>query len=121
VWSAHINSDFPADELGDGPRGTSDHDPLLASYTLLPTLDRLKLLVLYFDARGDITGNNTTRILIDRLDRAERFYEEGKQAAFEAQMRAFINQTWGKSPQWITEEAATALTQEAALLVSLYQ
>jgi hypothetical protein len=36
-------------------------------------------------------------------------------------MRAFINQTWGKSPQWITEEAATALTQEAALLVSLYQ
>ena len=69
----------------------------------------------------DITGNNTTRILLDRLDRAERFYEEGKQAAFEAQMRAFINQTWGKSPQWITEEAATALTQEAALLVSLYQ
>jgi hypothetical protein len=121
VWSAHINSDFPADHPGDGPRGTSDHDPLVAGYTLLPTLERLKRLVLYYDARGDITGNNTTRILLDRLDRAARFYEEGKQAAFEAQMRAFINQTWGKSPQWITEEAATALTQEAALLVSLYQ
>jgi hypothetical protein len=29
---AHINSDFPADYDGDGPRGTSDHDPLVGRF-----------------------------------------------------------------------------------------
>ena len=47
--SAHINSDFPADYPDDGPRGTSDHDPLAARYTLLPTLDRLESLLYYYD------------------------------------------------------------------------
>jgi hypothetical protein len=29
---AHINSDWPADYTGDGPRGTSDHDPVVARF-----------------------------------------------------------------------------------------
>jgi predicted extracellular nuclease len=29
---AHINADWPADFDGDGPRGTSDHDPLVARF-----------------------------------------------------------------------------------------
>ncbi len=31
---AHINSDFPADNPGDGPRGASDHDPNVATFRL---------------------------------------------------------------------------------------
>jgi predicted extracellular nuclease len=30
---AHVNSDFPADYSGDVARGTSDHDPSVATYT----------------------------------------------------------------------------------------
>ena len=32
VRVAHVNADFPADEEGDGPRGTSDHDPPVARF-----------------------------------------------------------------------------------------
>ena len=31
---AHINSDFPADYPGDVARGTSDHDPNVASFVI---------------------------------------------------------------------------------------
>jgi hypothetical protein len=119
VWSAHINSDWPADYGGDGPRGTSDHDPVVGGYKLLPTLDRLEMLVLYYDGSGDITGNNTTRQLLDRLDRAQRFLENGQQQAYEDQMWAFISQIWDKTPRFITEPAANALVQEATLLLTL--
>ncbi len=33
---AHINSDFPADYAGDVARGTSDHDPNVATFLLYP-------------------------------------------------------------------------------------
>jgi uncharacterized protein len=32
VRVAHVNADFPADYEGDGPRGTSDHDPTVAVF-----------------------------------------------------------------------------------------
>jgi uncharacterized protein len=32
VRMAHINADWPADFDGDGPRGTSDHDPPVARF-----------------------------------------------------------------------------------------
>jgi hypothetical protein len=35
VRVAHINSDWPADHPGDGPRGTSDHDPPVAQFSNL--------------------------------------------------------------------------------------
>ena len=90
IRSADINSDFPADYPGDVARGTSDHDPQFAAYSNLPTIDRLEELVKYYDANGMITGNNTTRILLDRLERARRFQENGKNDAYVSQLQAFI-------------------------------
>jgi len=116
VRAAHINSDWPADYDGDGPRGTSDHDPQVANYVLLPTLDRLESLVRYYDARGDITGRNTTRILLDRLERARRFKDAGKQDAYESQLEAFVFQVQDFAPEHITQVAADVLVQEATLL-----
>ncbi|MCL7454956.1 MAG: endonuclease [Anaerolineae bacterium] len=116
---AHINADFPADYPGDGPRGTSDHDPVLAGYGLEPTLARLEALVYYYDANGEITGNQTTRILLDRLERARRFMGNGQQDAYEDQLRAFISQIWDFTPQFITERAAQVLEQETTWLLSM--
>ena len=116
---AHINSDWPADHSGDGPRGTSDHDPQVARLSLLPTLDRLQDLLTTFIESGDISGNNTARILQDRLDRASGFKESGQTSAYLAQLQAFANQVLGFTPKFITEEAGAALAEEADLLRSL--
>jgi hypothetical protein len=32
VWAAHVNGDWPQDHVGDGPRGSSDHDPQGADF-----------------------------------------------------------------------------------------
>jgi predicted extracellular nuclease len=116
--AAHINSDFPADYDGDGPRGTSDHDPQVARYDGLPSLDKLEDLVFYYDANGAITGNNTTHILIDRLERARRFLERGQKVAYRAQLVAFILQVRGFTPRFITPAASTALVHETTLLLA---
>jgi len=116
---AHINSDWPADHSGDGPRGTSDHDPQVARLSLLPTLDRLQDLLTTFIESGDISGNNTARILQDRLDRALGYKDSGLTSAYLAQLQAFANQVLGFTPQFITEEAGAALAEEADLLRSL--
>lgn len=34
VWAAHVNSDWPQDHSGDGPRGSSDHDPQGADFRI---------------------------------------------------------------------------------------
>jgi predicted extracellular nuclease len=118
--SAHINSDFPADYPGDVARGTSDHDPQAATYSLpVVTLDELINLVQQYAADGQITGNNTTRILLDRLERARRFQQNGQEAAYKAQLLAFVNQVQGFAPRFITQVAADALAQEATLLRSM--
>ena len=117
--STHINSDFPADYPGDVARGTSDHDPQFAAYSNLPTIDRLIALVKYYDANGMITGNNTTKILLNHLEKAARFEANGKQSAYEAQLQAFMNQVQGKAPQFVTQEAANLLANETTLLLSL--
>jgi predicted extracellular nuclease len=116
---AHVNSDWPADHEGDGPRGTSDHDPQVARLSLAPTLDRLEDLLAAFIASGDITGNNTARILQDRIDRARGFKESGQTAAYLAQLQAFANQVLGFTPQFITDAAGAALAEEADLLREL--
>ena len=119
VRVAHINSDFPADFDGDGPRGTSDHDPNVARFDGLPTLDKLEALVLYYDASMAITGNNTTRLLLDRLERARRFLERGQVDAYRDQLQAFIDQVQDFTPQFITQPASDALVQETSILLSL--
>jgi predicted extracellular nuclease len=118
--SAHINSDFPADYPGDVARGTSDHDPQAATYSLpVVTLDELINLVQQYADDGQITGNNTTRILLDRLERARRLQQNGQEAAYKAQLLAFVNQVQGFAPRFITQVAADALAQEATLLRSM--
>jgi hypothetical protein len=114
---AHINSDFPADYYGDGPRGTSDHDPQVARLDGLPTLDKLEALVRYYDANGDITGNNTTHILLDRIERARRLLERGQMDAYRDQLYAFITQVRDFTPQFITQIASDALVRETELLL----
>lgn len=58
------------------------------------------------------------RLLIDRLERIERFADRGMAAAARAQLRAFGNQVRGLSPQWITPTAATALVDAAQELLA---
>jgi predicted extracellular nuclease len=117
--AAHVNADWPADYSGDVARGASDHDPLVARYANLPTIDKLEALVQYFADNGMITGNNTARLLIDRLERARRFQENGQRDAYLEQLQAFIDQVNDLTPQFIAQEAADALTTDAALLKSL--
>jgi hypothetical protein len=119
VQVAHVNSDWPSDFDGDGPRGTSDHDPQVARLSLAPTLDRLQDLLTYFIESGDISGNNTARILQDRLDRARGFKESGQTSAYLAQLQAFANQVLGFTPKFVTQAAGAALAEEADLLRSL--
>ncbi len=115
--SAHINSDFPADYSGDVARGTSDHDPQVATFSDVPTVDRLEALVNYYVDNGMITGNNTAKALMDHLDKAARFKANGQDAAYQAQLQAFINQVQGKAPKFVTQAAADALSAEAAALL----
>lgn len=119
--SAHINSDFPADYPSDseGPRGTSDHDPLSATYSMLPTLDRLEALLYYLESMGDIYGNNTLMIMINRLDRTRKFETAGKLDAYADQLYAFASQAQDFVPDQMTQKAADVLAQTALQLVSL--
>ncbi len=117
--AAHLNSDWPAEEQADGPRGTSDHDPQVARFVLAPTLGRLAELVRYFAAGGAIRGNNTERILLGRLERAGRFEERGAGKADEAQLRAFLNQVQGFAPRFVDPSAANALQREVQLLLEM--
>ncbi|MEJ2263501.1 MAG: hypothetical protein P8X95_08645 [Anaerolineales bacterium] len=117
VRAAHINSDWPSDYDGDGPRGTSDHDPQDGRFSALPTLGRLEALVRYYDASGAITGKNTTKILLDRFERAARFKARGQQDAYEDQLWASISQTQDFTPQFIEQSASDALVYETELLL----
>jgi predicted extracellular nuclease len=116
VRVAHINGDWPSDYGENGPRGTSDHDPQVARYLLVPDVGLLEELVRHFAANGAIRGNNTERILLDRLERVLRFEERGTGRADEAQLRAFVNQVEGFAPRFIDQAAAEALRREAELL-----
>ncbi len=100
---AHVNSDFPADTPGDGPRGLSDHDPLVARYQLPATVAGLQELIGYYGATGAIGGNNTVSQLLSQL--AKGHYAE------------FIGQVQDKTPRFITPVAAQALIDEAELLL----
>ncbi len=117
--AAHINSDWAKDNPASNPRGTSDHDPQVARFTLLPSIDRLEDLVNYYAANGQITGNNTAQILLDRLEKARSFQNAGKQAAYKAQLAAFILQVQAFAPRKMTQSAANALTREAGVLAAL--
>ena len=109
---AHVNADWPADTPGDGARGASDHDPLVARFDGDVTLDRLVALFEYFNANGAIKGSNTYEQLKDHLDQAAAADE-----IYRSQLQAFANQTAGKAPTFVTQEAADALVAEANRLI----
>jgi predicted extracellular nuclease len=120
--SAHINSDFPADYVGDGARGTSDHDPQVAriAYSENVTLETLEALVQYYADEGLITGNKTEKILLSRLAKARRFLDNGKIDAYMSQLQAFIDQIYDFTPQFIDPHAANVLTFDTYLLMMGY-
>lgn len=116
VWASHINSDWPLDHDADGPRGVSDHDPQGARFRAL-TVDGLIELLWYLRAAGAVIGQNTAVNLNGHLARARIFAAEGQRAAYEAQLRAFMNQVEGFAPRFVTRAAADALKGEASLLL----
>ncbi len=114
---AHINSDWPSDFPDDGPRGTSDHDPQVGAYSLVPTLEGVKALVFWLSKAGGIRDDGTVDILTGFLERARRFRKRGMFQAAEMQIRAFIFFVRMGSPRDLTPEAADALLKEAGHLL----
>jgi hypothetical protein len=110
---AHINADWPADTPGDGARGASDHDPMVARFDGDVSLERLTALLDYFEAAGAITGKNTYRQLRNHLENAAQAPE-----AYRAQIQAFANQTAGKSPRFVTAAVADTLIAEGNRLLN---
>ena len=110
--AAHVNADFPADTPDDGPRGLSDHDPLVARYELPATLAGLRALVEYYADGGQIHGSNTEVQLLAFLTRAAA----GGPSA-DAQLQAFIDHVEDKMPEFIDPVEAQALIDEAELLL----
>jgi uncharacterized protein len=109
---AHVNADWPADTPGDGARGASDHDPLVARFDGDVTLDRLVALLDYFNGNGAIKDSKTYDQLRHHLDQAAE-NDEG----FEEQIREFATQTADKAPKSVDQAAADALVGEANRLI----
>ena len=118
VRYAHVNADWPAAFDGDGSRGASDHDPQVARYDTLPTIDRLRDLIDYL-VGADLIDPSKVAKLEDRLDKAEAFYTAGKTAAGDSQLVALGDQAQSLAPRWIDAEAADAIQTEALLLVAV--
>jgi predicted extracellular nuclease len=110
---AHVNADWPADTPGDGARGASDHDPLVARFDGDVTLERLTALLDYFNATGAISGGNTYRQLRHHLEQAEE-----KPQTARSHLQAFATQVRDKTPGFVTPAAAAALVNEADRLLA---
>ncbi len=59
--AAHINSDWTVGEYDGAPRGNSDHDPQIARFHNLVSLEKLIQLVKYFESEGKITHPKAVR------------------------------------------------------------
>jgi predicted extracellular nuclease len=113
VRAGHFNVDFAADYDGDTARGASDHDPQLARWFTDVTFDRLRALVDYYVASGDLP--EAQEFLFDnRLDKAEAYLQQGKVVAAKSQLMAFGNQAF----DYATPAAAAAMKKEADRLAS---
>ena len=116
IRASHINSDWPADEAGDGLRGTSDHDPQVAKFKLIPTIQDLLALLEHFDADGAFSGSNLAPGLADFLERAERLADEGRLRSTDPPVRVFFLQLNTLGTRAIRADAAAALAREAGIL-----
>ena len=117
--TAHVNADYPQGEEETDTRGLSDHDPMVSQYDASPTVVKLRALVELYIAQGRVTGNNTARILRDRLDRIEQLLAEGKTDAALSQLQALADQARDMAPERIDQTAADAIAREAELLKEL--
>jgi hypothetical protein len=114
---AHVNADWPAEHAGDGPRGASDHDPLVVRYDLPATLSQLQALLDYYEGKSRIDANTATQ-LRSHLSQAGQKLAEGNRTAYRSQLQAFIGQIRDKTPKSIDAVASAQLIAEAQLLLA---
>jgi uncharacterized protein len=112
---AHVNADWPADTPGDGFRGASDHDPLVARFDGDVSLERLRALLAYYDASGEITRAKTYTKLAGYLDAAEAALDKGAIKDYEKAIRSFANHA--AEGENLSVRASRSLTAEANRLV----
>jgi uncharacterized protein len=112
---AHVNADWPA-EHADGPRGASDHDPLVARYAIPETLAGLQALLAYYADNGLVEAK-TAGQLGKHLEQAARRLAEGNLAAYRDQLRAFIAQVQDRTPRFVNPAASAQLVAEARRLL----
>ncbi len=114
---AHLNADWPADFTGDGPRGASDHDPLVARYDLPASVPQLRVLLDYYVQQG-LVDAKTADQLRGHLDQAAAKLAQGNAAAYRSQLQAFVDQTQDKTPKSVDPVASAQLVAEARLLLA---
>jgi uncharacterized protein len=114
---AHVNADWPAEFTGDGARGASDHDPVVARYDLPATVAQLQALLAYYEAHG-LVDATTSRQLASHLEQAARKLAEGNRAAYRSQLQAFVDQVRDKTPKSVDAVAAAQLIAEALRLLA---
>jgi predicted extracellular nuclease len=114
---AHLNADWPADFAGDGPRGASDHDPLVARYDLPASLPQLQALLAYYVQQG-LVDAKTADQLRAHLDQAAAKLAQGNVGSYRSQLQAFVDQTRDKTPKTVDPVPSTQLVAEAQLLLA---
>ena len=114
---AHVNADWPAGFAGDGPRGASDHDPLVARYDLPASVPQLQALLDYYLGQG-LVDAKTAAQLRSHLDQAAAKLALGNAGGYRSQLQAFVDQTRDKTPQGVDPVASAQLVAEAALLLA---
>ena len=92
---------------------------MVSQYDAAPTVAKLRALVELYIAQGRVTGNNTARILRDRLDRIEELLATGQTDAALSQLQALADQARDLAPTRIDQAAADAIAREAELLREL--
>jgi predicted extracellular nuclease len=113
---AHLNADWPAAFAGDGPRGASDHDPLVARYDLPATLAQLRALLDYYASQGKVDAKTAAQ-LGKHLAQAAQKLAAGNLEAYRLQLETFIGQVRDKTPQSVDPVASAQLIAEAQLLL----
>jgi uncharacterized protein len=114
---AHVNADWPAGFAGDGARGASDHDPLVARYDLPASLGQLQALLDYYVQQG-LVDAKTADQLRSHLDQAAAKLALGNTGAYRSQLQAFADQTRDKTPTSVDPVASAQLVAEARLLLA---
>lgn len=117
VETAHINADWTIGEYDGAPRGNSDHDPQLARFQNLVTVEKLIELVQYYEVQGKITHPKAGTILIAQLNKAIRWRDIGHIPAYNARIWAFMRIVNAYSPHFIDETTAQILMVEADQLL----